>query len=133
MVFDIIVQVLDEVGIQGDQVEFCLIGCYFQCEYCIQYKEIDFKFVSCLMQEEGIFYFFEYGLDGYKMVLCDCSIVFQDIFGDLILCYKECIGMVIEEEFIYEFIVYWRISQGKVMLCDYDFEKLCLWLEKIRE
>nr|WP_232340025.1 type VI secretion system tip protein TssI/VgrG [Ketobacter sp. MCCC 1A13808] len=130
---DIIAQVLDEAGIQGDQVEFRLTGRYPQREYCTQYKETDLKFVSRLMQEEGIFYFFEHGLDGHKMVLCDRSTAFQDIPGDSTLRYKERTGMATEEESIYELTAHRRISQGKVTLRDYDFEKSRLRLEKTRE
>src|SRR5947209_7121891 len=35
-----------------------LKGSYEQREYCVQYRESDFAFVSRLMEEEGIYYFF---------------------------------------------------------------------------
>ena len=39
--------------------------------YCVQYAESDFEFVSRLMEEEGIYYFFEPASDGHKIILCD--------------------------------------------------------------
>jgi type VI secretion system secreted protein VgrG len=38
-------------------------------EYCVQYRETDFNFLSRLMEEEGIFYFFHHGEGSHKMVI----------------------------------------------------------------
>lgn len=40
-------------------------------EYCVQYRETDFNFVSRLMEEEGIFYYFRHSQSGHKMMLGD--------------------------------------------------------------
>jgi type VI secretion system secreted protein VgrG len=40
-------------------------------EYCVQYRESDFAFVSRLMEEEGIYYFFEHTQNAHTLVLCD--------------------------------------------------------------
>ena len=44
-------------------------------EYCTQYGESDFDFISRLMQEEGVFYYFRYDEDAgrfkHKMILAD--------------------------------------------------------------
>ena len=40
-------------------------------EYCVQYRESDFNFVSRLMEEEGIYYFFEHTDKGHKLILTD--------------------------------------------------------------
>ncbi|MDR1907802.1 MAG: type VI secretion system tip protein VgrG, partial [Holosporales bacterium] len=42
-------------------------------EYCVQYNESNFEFVSRLMEEEGIFYFFEHSASGASMVLADAN------------------------------------------------------------
>ena len=39
--------------------------------YCVQYKESDFTFVSRLMEQEGIYYFFRHDADRHVMVLCE--------------------------------------------------------------
>jgi type VI secretion system secreted protein VgrG len=41
--------------------------------YCVQYKESDFAFISRLMEEEGIYYFFRHDEDRHVMVLCEGS------------------------------------------------------------
>lgn len=42
-------------------------------EYCVQYGETDFNFVSRLMEEEGIFYYFEHTAAKHTLVLADDS------------------------------------------------------------
>lgn len=44
---------------------------YDKREYCVQYQESDFDFISRLMEDEGIFYFFEHTKTGHTMVLAD--------------------------------------------------------------
>lgn len=40
-------------------------------EYCVQYRETDFNFLSRLLEREGIFYFFEHSANKHVMVLAD--------------------------------------------------------------
>ena len=40
-------------------------------EYCVQYRESDFSFVSRLMEEEGIFYYFKHEEGKHTLVLAD--------------------------------------------------------------
>jgi type VI secretion system secreted protein VgrG len=44
---------------------------YSKREYCVQYRESDFAFVSRLMEQEGIYYFFDHRDGRHVMVLCD--------------------------------------------------------------
>jgi type VI secretion system secreted protein VgrG len=44
---------------------------YDKREYCVQYNETNFNFVSRLMEDEGIFYFFEHSKDKHVLVLGD--------------------------------------------------------------
>jgi type VI secretion system secreted protein VgrG len=50
-------------------------GDYTQRDYCVQYRETDFNFISRLMEEEGIFYFFEVVVEGdtvrHRLVIAD--------------------------------------------------------------
>lgn len=48
-----------------------LAGTYEPWEYCVQYRETDFAFLSRLLAQEGIFYFFEHAKDKHVLVLCD--------------------------------------------------------------
>ncbi|HUO10735.1 MAG TPA: type VI secretion system tip protein TssI/VgrG [Phycisphaerae bacterium] len=44
---------------------------YRKWEYCVQYRETDFNFVSRLMENEGIYYFFKHENGKHTLVLCD--------------------------------------------------------------
>ena len=50
-----------------------LHGQYPAHNYCVQYRESDFAFASRLMEEEGLYYFFEHSADGHVMVVRDFS------------------------------------------------------------
>lgn len=55
------------------KLEDSLQGKYRKREYCVQYRESDFNFVSRLMEEEGIFYFFKHGDGHHTLVLADAA------------------------------------------------------------
>ena len=74
---DILKQVL-----QGFDVTWELHKSYPKREYCVQYRETDFNFISRLMEEEGIFYFFRHTASGHKLVIADDAVSHQDIPGD---------------------------------------------------
>lgn len=46
---------------------------YTELEYCTQYRETDFAFVSRLMEQHGIFYFFKHTENDHTLVLHDNS------------------------------------------------------------
>ncbi len=46
---------------------------YPKLNYCVQYNESDFSFVSRLLEQNGIFYRFEHDLDSHTLVLSDDS------------------------------------------------------------
>ncbi|MFC5525016.1 type VI secretion system Vgr family protein [Rhodanobacter ginsengisoli] len=66
---DIVKSVLAEIG-YGD-VRVSLSGSYAAREYCVQYREDYFNFISRLMEQEGIYYFFQHTDGVHTMVLAD--------------------------------------------------------------
>ncbi|KQP35435.1 type VI secretion system Vgr family protein [Pseudorhodoferax sp. Leaf274] len=53
------------------QVSDKLTATYRKRDYCVQYRETDFAFVSRLMEEEGIYYYFTHEQGQHTLVLCD--------------------------------------------------------------
>lgn len=53
-------------------------GQYDKYEYCVQYRESDFDFVSRLLEENGIFYYFEFAENSHKMILADSSVAHRN-------------------------------------------------------
>lgn len=58
-----------------------LSATYLDWDYCVQYNESDFNFVSRLMEQEGIYYFFEHESDKHVMVLADDASAHSDYPG----------------------------------------------------
>lgn len=66
--------ILETVLGENDQADFDLSGIkgsHPPREYCVQYRETDFNFLSRLMEEEGIFYFFRHAEGSHKMIVAD--------------------------------------------------------------
>jgi len=57
----------------GGAVKDKLTGDHPVREYCVQYGESDFNFVSRLMEEEGIYYYFEHSKSKHELVLVDAD------------------------------------------------------------
>ncbi|KAF1009023.1 MAG: Actin cross-linking toxin VgrG1 [Luteibacter sp.] len=66
---DIVRALLAEFG-YGD-VKLSLSGSYTAREYCVQYRESYFDFISRLMEQEGIYYYFTHTRSTHTMVLSD--------------------------------------------------------------
>lgn len=56
-------------------------GTYTALEYCVQYNETAFAFVSRLLEDNGIFYFFKHEDGKHTLVLGDDSSAFADCAG----------------------------------------------------
>jgi type VI secretion system secreted protein VgrG len=65
----IVSQLLNEIGYSD--LKQSLTGNYPAREYCVQYRESDFDFISRLMEQEGIYYFFTHTERTHTMVLAD--------------------------------------------------------------
>lgn len=52
-------------------IDLRLHGDYAQHEYCVQYRESDFDFISRLLEQEGIYYFFCPTKERHTLVLAD--------------------------------------------------------------
>ena len=50
-----------------------LNGEYRKIGYCVQYRETDFNFVSRLMEQEGIYYFFTHENGKHTLIMADSS------------------------------------------------------------
>jgi|CXWL01.1.fsa_nt_gi type VI secretion system secreted protein VgrG len=72
---DIIQEILKENGVTD--IKTVLKATYEPRDYCVQYRETDFNFVSRLMEQYGIFYFFEHEEKKHTVVMSDDLSVHQ--------------------------------------------------------
>ena len=128
---EIIEKVLTDDEVQSDYFRFALQRTnYVKRDYCVQYRETDWNFVSRLMEEEGIFYFFEHQDDKDVLVMADSGDVHVPIDGTSDVVFRDPSGAVEAEEFIYDFRFAQQIRPGTAVLRDYNFERPTLDLTK---
>ncbi len=113
---DIIQKVFEDRGFKDFRSS--LNDSYPKLEYCVQYRETDFDFVSRLMQQHGIYYFFEHTADKHMLVLADSKSSHSTSQKVPFLKYGEALG---EKR---EHLTYWsskrRFRTGKIEFNDYD-------------
>jgi len=101
-----------------------LTGKYTKREYCVQYRETDFNFVSRLMEEEGIYYYFDHQDGRHVLKLVDSSSGHKALEHKATIAYyppgKEIRA---DEEYIHAWTFDQNIQPGNIALTDYDFTK----------
>ena len=117
---DIIQQVFTNRGF--NDFKNSLTPGYDALEYCVQYRETDFNFVSRLMEQYGIFYFFEHENGKHTLVLGDSSSVFQSCPGQETASYDLATGGLDQEDVISSLSSEQELRTGKYSLSDYNFE-----------
>ncbi len=100
-----------------------LNGTYKPREYCVQYRETDFNFVSRLMEEEGIYYYLLHEDGKHHVVIGDSSTSHDPIPG----CEKvPYMAASTSSAAAADHISDWQIAQelhsGMAVLNDHDFE-----------
>jgi type VI secretion system secreted protein VgrG len=99
-----------------------LNGTYGTRHYCVQYGETDFNFVSRLLEEEGIFYFFRHSSDKHEMVLADRSGSHQPAPGFASIPFHDDESHTVSDPVISRWQMQHEIQTGKVTLADWNFE-----------
>ncbi len=101
-----------------------LKGDYATLEYCVQYRESDFDFVSRLMEEYGIYYFFEHTENDHTLILADSPSVHKPkLAGAKLAYYGTDLRSIRKEDSLNGWSVGRSFRSGKVMLNDYDYKK----------
>jgi type VI secretion system secreted protein VgrG len=99
-----------------------LHGSFRPRDYCVQYRETTFNFISRLMQEEGIFYFFEHAKDKHTLVLANSPNEFKPCPGQASARYESAQGVGRNEEVVTEWSVGQEVRPGKYAATDFNFE-----------
>jgi type VI secretion system secreted protein VgrG len=98
-----------------------LNGSYPPLEYCVQYRETSFNFVSRLMEEFGIFYYFDHSTKGkHTLVLCDQSNALP-VCSSSPISYDTQVGGLEDPEVINNWHVGQEVRTGKYTVTDYNF------------
>jgi type VI secretion system secreted protein VgrG len=107
----------------SDKFEMKLDKTYPKLEYCVQYRETDFNFVSRLMEQYGIFYYFKHEEKSHKLVITDSTGGYETLSQSTVdypLSHQKSSAKndhIRDWEHVYEFV------PGKWAQTDYDFKK----------
>jgi type VI secretion system secreted protein VgrG len=122
-VVDVIKTVLRDAGLQ-DGFEWRLSVNYPPREYVVQYKESELDFVLRLLEEAGIFFWFEHSDEGHVMVLADESAAHRPLDGDRALpvgrgTHGEAVGL----ECVRDVVLETNVCPDEVSARDWNWRK----------
>jgi type VI secretion system secreted protein VgrG len=115
---DIVEQIFSDHGFTDYTLK--LYKSYTPREYCVQYRESCLNFVSRLLEDEGIFYYFEHTDDKHNLVLADTP-------GGITSCPDQSSAQIMPDtavEMGYDVVIdtnnYVTAKTGQVTLNDYN-------------
>jgi type VI secretion system secreted protein VgrG len=119
---DIAKAVFTQHGLNDFDVSL-LSASYTPWEYCVQYRETDFNFVSRLLEQEGIFYFFKHENGKHTLMLADDSTQLTPFggYGDGI-SYRPPGTKSTELEHVRDWTLNKELHSGRYVHTDFDFE-----------
>ena len=97
-------------------------GSYAKWVYCVQYRETDFNFVSRLLEQEGIFYYFRHTETDHVLVLCDKASHYADS-GKKIKHEYSFSGPASNKDVITSWVRHYQYVPGAYTQTDYNFEE----------
>jgi len=105
-------------------VDYKLSGSYRKWTYCVQYRETDFNFVSRLMEQEGIYYYFRHEQARHTLVLVDSTSAHAPYgdYGTIAYLSPERQRRT-DQEYIDSWDLAREIQPGVYAQDDFDFER----------
>ncbi len=121
---DILKQVFQNHGFSDFVLR--LHGTYKPWEYCVQYRETAFDFVSRLMEQEGIYYFCKHQNGKHDLVLCDTVGSHKEFKGYEELLYSPSRDHAKVHEIVWNWVEHHEIQPGTSKLKQFDFKNPAL-------
>ncbi|MDT1062311.1 type VI secretion system tip protein TssI/VgrG [Paracoccus sp. CPCC 101403] len=119
---EIVQKVLGDYGLSGS-LKNRLTQQYERRDYCLQYRETDFDFLSRLMEEEGISYYFTHEGQTETMVLVDAISGHDPMPGEALEYDDDLTNNVPQQNRVRDLHGMAALTTGKVTLADQNFEK----------
>src|SRR6266850_464774 len=99
-----------------------LHGNFVERDYCVQYRETDFNFVSRLIEEEGIYYFFEHANGKHTLVLANDPGEHKPCAHQSTVRYELTAGGWQDDDVVLECSAQQEFRTGAWAHTDYNFE-----------
>ena len=126
-VVDIVSYVCEAAGLPSGSLTYGIENEYEEREFIVQYRESDWDFINRLLEEEGVFYYFEHTAEGCSMVVADHKNHVPYVMDDEReedadqVPYRDPNGLVPEQEFVYRARFASQIRIGSIGLDDFNF------------
>jgi type VI secretion system secreted protein VgrG len=117
---EIVTQIFQEFGFRD--FRSALQGTYERHDVLMQYGETDFDFISRLMEQVGIFYFFEHGQGKHTLVLADNPAAHPVVPVTPRLAYQPTDGSGGRGDVVTRLALRREWRPGKYAMNDYNFE-----------
>lgn len=124
---EIIQKVISDLGLPSPVMK--TQKSYGPREYTVQYYESDFDFISRLMEQDGIYYFFQHDQGQHALILTDQKSTFEDLPTGADVEFEEVMGGTREDLRIFEWTRQQSIRSGNYALRDWNYLKPALKLE----
>lgn len=124
---EILEQVFGDLGFSD--FRNALTATYTAREYCVQYRETAFDFVSRLMEEDGIFYFFEHSESAHTLVLADDASAHADCPDLSTVRYRLSSTSANEIDVVSDCVLERNVTTEAYAVDDFSFETPSLDLE----
>ncbi|NOQ15086.1 MAG: type VI secretion system tip protein VgrG [Methyloprofundus sp.] len=104
-------------------VKYELFGSYETLDYCVQYRESDFNFISRLMEKHGIYYYFIHEKNNHQLIVTDTNNKHQTVSGYQKIPYFPPENTERrKKDHIFDWVCEHKVCSGIFELNDFDFE-----------
>ena len=103
------------------EVEWAATESYAALEYCVQFAETDAAFVSRLMEEAGLYYFFRHSGEGHSLVVTDSMSEHRSLEAGDTLYWR--VGSDDNFHSLWDWVPQQALCSGRVSAADFDFSK----------
>lgn len=117
---DIIKQILKDGGIKDVEDKTRSCGKVVR-DYCVQYGESCFNFISRLMEDEGIFFFFKHAKGKHTLVLADSSNGYEKTSGESKVDFIQGANAVCPLNKIFNTRITTAVNTGSYSAADYNY------------
>ena len=101
-----------------------LVDTYAKRDYCVQYRETDYDFISRTLERDGIYYFFAHADGEHTMTLVDDPGTHEPVSGFEKIAFREPgTGNQVEGQFISDWRLGFEVQSGSYSLNDFDYAR----------
>lgn len=119
---DIVKKVFDDHGVANFEAK--LFRDYSKRIYCVQYRESDYNFIARLLEQEGIYWYFQHGDGEHKLVLVDAQSAHDVAPGcDSLRYIEDARSAQPEQQYVSQWSFTQGVETGKIALTSFDFER----------